>query len=196
MPSDTRARLLDAAWTCIRNGGPTGATSRAITAAADANLGAITYYFGSKDALVAEAVGAAIEALIRPALDALEDDAVDPAARVFNAVAELQRAHERAVDDAPVYLEVLTQSRRRPELAARIGQVFDEARSALTTLMAGLQANGVLPAWVEPATMAGLLLAVAQGVVLQSTIDPGGPTLAAMANQFARVLVASRADQP
>ena len=47
-----------------------GATSRAITLAAGANLGAITYYFGSKEALLGEAVGQAIEALVSPALGA------------------------------------------------------------------------------------------------------------------------------
>ncbi len=74
MPTDTRDRLLAAAWECVRRGGPAAATSRAITAAAGANLGAITYHFGSKDALLAEAVGAAIETLVEPALDALRDE--------------------------------------------------------------------------------------------------------------------------
>src|SRR5450755_2652725 len=114
MPSDTRERLVAAAWDCVRKAGTAGATSRAVTAAAEANLGAITYYFGSKDLLVAEAVGGAIEALLAPALAALQDEALDPVSRLLEAVTRLQRAYEQSSEDAPAYLEVLVQSRRHP----------------------------------------------------------------------------------
>jgi AcrR family transcriptional regulator len=191
VPTETRDRLLAAAWECVRSAGPEGATSRAITAAADANLGAITYHFGSKDALLAEAVGAAIEALVQPALDALHDDALDPALRVLEAVSRLQQAYD-ATDDAPVYLEVLVQSRRQPELQARVAHLFGEIRTVLAVLMTDLRAKGALPEWVQPDAMAGLLVAVAQGVVVQTVLDGGGPPPAAMAAQFAQLLLAAR----
>jgi AcrR family transcriptional regulator len=194
VPPETRDRLVSAAWDCVRQGGAVAATSRAITAAAGANLGAITYHFGSKDALLAEAVGEAIEALVRPALVALQDETLDPASRMLNAIAQLQEAYDSSTDDAPVYLEVLIQSRRQPELQQRVGRVFAEIRAVLSTLMIDLKAQGVLPEWVEPDAMAGLLLAVAQGVVLQTTIDAAGPPQSSMADQFARLLLTSRAD--
>jgi AcrR family transcriptional regulator len=193
VPSETRDRLLAAAWECVRRAGPAAATSRAITAAADANLGAITYHFGSKDALLAEAVGSAIEALVAPALDALRDESLDPAGRLLEAVARLQRAYGESADDAPAYLEVLIDSRRHPELRARVASVFARIRADLTNVIAGLQARQALPDWVDAASMAGLLLAVGQGVVLQTTIDGEGPSSPAMADQFARLLLASRA---
>jgi AcrR family transcriptional regulator len=192
MPTGTKDRLIRAAWECVRDGGQVGATSRAITTTADANLGAITYYFGSKDALVAEAVGGAIEALVAPALVALQDEALDPASRLLNAIAQLQQAYDASTDDAPAYLEVLIQSRRQPELESRIARVFAEIRATLATLMADLQARGMLPEWVQPDAMAGLLLAVAQGVVLQVSIDRAGPSQPSMADQFALLLLASR----
>ncbi len=193
MPSDTRERLVAAAWECVRKDGTAGATSRAVTAAAEANLGAITYYFGSKDALVAEAVGGAIEALLAPALEALQDAALDPVSRLLSAVARLQEAYERSIEDAPAYLEVLIQSRRHPELQERVSGVLAEVRSILAKEMAELQTRGFLPDWVQPEPMAGLLLAVAQGVVLQTAIDAGGPNHTSMAHQFAQLLLASRA---
>ena len=193
MASETRERLVDAAWECVRKGGAVGATSRAITGAAEANLGAITYYFGSKDALLAEAVGGAIEALVGPALEALQDEALDPVSRVLEAIEQLQQAFEQSTDDAAVYLEVLVQSRRQPELQRRVSQVFAEIRSILATQMEELQARGFLPDWVQPEPMAGLLLAVAQGVVLQTAIDSAGPPHTSMADQFARLLFASSA---
>ena len=192
MPADTRQRLITAAWECVRDHGPDGATSRAITTGAGANLGAITYYFGSKDALVAEAVGAAIEALVGPALDALRDETLDPVSRMLGAVARLQQAYERSADDSAVYLEALIQSRRRTDLQPRVDRMFAEIRAVVSTLLAELRARKVLPEWVQPDAMAGLLVAVAQGVVLQTAIDGGGPSHIAMADQFTHLLLASR----
>jgi AcrR family transcriptional regulator len=169
-----------------------GATSRAITTAADANLGAITYHFGSKEALLGEAVGQAIEALVRPALGALQDETLDPVSRVLNAIARLQQAYEQSAQDAPAYLEVLIQSRRQPPLQERVTRVFAEIRSILATQMTEQQTQGLLPAWVEPEPMAGLLLAVAQGIALETAIDTSGPSHTSMASQFAQLLFASR----
>jgi AcrR family transcriptional regulator len=196
MPLDTRERLVEAAWECVRVSGMAGATSRAITTAAGANLGAITYYFGSKDALLGEAVGQAIEALVHPALEALQDGRLDPVSRVLHAVTRLQQAYERSAQDAPAYLEVLTQSRRQPPLRERVSHLFAEIRSTLAAQMAEQRAEGLLPDWVEPEPMAGLLLAVAQGVVLQTVIDTSGPSHMSMSNQFAQLLFAARTAAP
>jgi hypothetical protein len=51
---------------------------------------------------------------------------------------------------------------------------------------------GVLPDWIDPAPMAALLVAVANGVVLQATVDPDGIPVDAMAAQFAGLLLAVR----
>jgi AcrR family transcriptional regulator len=191
---NTRERLVVAAWECVRKHGTAGATSRAVTTAAGANLGAITYYFGSKDALVAEAVGGAIEALLAPALHALQDETRDPVGRLLGAVTQLQLAYEQSDEDAPAYLEVLIQSRRHPELQQRVSRILTEIRAILSKQMAELKTRGFLPDWVQPEPMAGLLLAVAQGVVLQTAIDAAGPNHTSMADQFAQLLLASRAD--
>ena len=63
-----------------------------------------------------------------------------------------------------------------------------------TMSLAELKTRGFLPDWVQPEPMAGLLLAVAQGVVLQTAIDAAGPDHTSMADQFALLLLASRAD--
>jgi AcrR family transcriptional regulator len=81
-PSDSRARLLEAARALFARNGYEGTSVRAITGRAKANLGAVTYHFGSKEALyhavieqfivpVAERL-AAISASDEPALSRLE----------------------------------------------------------------------------------------------------------------------------
>ncbi len=70
--------LLDATRRCVRHQGLARTTSRDITTEAEANLAAITYHFGSKDELVAEALLAGLREWLDPALAALAD-ADDPA---------------------------------------------------------------------------------------------------------------------
>ena len=61
-----RERLLAAAATLIADEGAAAATSRAISTRAGENLAAITYYFGSKDELVSEALIRQARALVEP----------------------------------------------------------------------------------------------------------------------------------
>jgi AcrR family transcriptional regulator len=174
------------------------ASSRAITAQAGANLGAITYHFGSKEQLLADAFVDAIRRLVDPALEALHREGADPITRVLQAIARLQQSLAESAEDAPAYLEILIQSRRMPALRDQVGELFSELRTVLAAPMAEQQADGFLPSWVEPQPMAALLLAVALGVVVETTVDPKGPKEAAIANQFAHLLVAGRqaADLP
>lgn len=188
----TRERLIDATWRCVTRGGVAAATSRAITELAGANLGAITYYFGSKEALVAETLVGAIRTLVAPALEALSDDSVDPTERFLTAVTRLEQSLDVQADLAPAYLEALLHSRRSPKVAESAGHVFGQLRELLAERMAEQQRDGFLPAWVDPNPMAALLLAVAQGVVLQTLVDPAGPSHRAMSAQFAQVLLSAR----
>ncbi|MGI8791990.1 MAG: TetR/AcrR family transcriptional regulator [Acidimicrobiales bacterium] len=188
----TRERLIDATWDCVTQGGVSAATSRSITDAAQANLGAITYYFGSKDALIAEAMVRAIRRLVAPALDALADDTLDDAARFLSAIARLQESLDAQSGLAPAYLEAMLYAQRSPAVADIAAQIFGELRDLLAATIVNQQGDGFLPAWVDADTMAALLLAVAQGVVLQQIVDPAGPSHDAMAAQFAQVLLAAR----
>jgi AcrR family transcriptional regulator len=196
MAMDTRARLIDATWDQIRGGGVSAATSRAITDAAGANLGAITYYFGSKDALVAETLVARIKALIEPALDMLAAEGLEPANRLVGAATQLQTGLEASADDAPGYLEAILQSRHGGPLGTAVRRLLKGLRVALAEQITDLRAAGYVADWVEPDAMAGLLLATAEGVVLQTIADPAGPSHAAMAGQFVQLLLASGTTKP
>ena len=192
MANQTRDRLLEAAWSRVREGGVAAATSRSITSEAAANLGAITYHFGSKDELVAQALVAAIRRLIQPALDALQEDVTDPVTGMLRALGRLQDSLAESAKDAPAYLEALVSTRHVRAVHEQVSQLFAELRNVLAHQISGQRAGGSLPAWVDPEPMAALLLAVAQGVVLQITVEPEGPQQSAMANQFAQLLIASR----
>ena len=70
----THDRLLDAARRQFADHGYDGASLRTITAAAGANLGAVTYHFGSKKALYHAVLGR----MVGPMLERLEDLAAAP----------------------------------------------------------------------------------------------------------------------
>jgi hypothetical protein len=58
--------------------------------------------------------------------------------------------------------------------------------------MTQMQEAGDLAAWVRPDAMASVLIAVANGLVMQAVTDPNGPTLPAMTSQFGALLLAAR----
>ncbi|MEM7199095.1 MAG: TetR/AcrR family transcriptional regulator [Planctomycetota bacterium] len=74
-PADTKSRILDAAEALFAEHGFPATSLRAVTAAADANLAAVHYHFGSKEALfraVFERRLAPMNAARMARLDALE----------------------------------------------------------------------------------------------------------------------------
>ena len=97
--AETRAQLIEAALEVFGRLGYEGATTREIAKAANANLAAIVYHFGGKEALhlaVAEHVAGSILAKVGPALAS----ATDPAATATPAAARatLHRLIETMID--------------------------------------------------------------------------------------------------
>lgn len=188
--NDTRQLLLDGARSCLRERGLAGTSSRRITAVAGVNLAAITYHFGSKEQLVGEALLGSLRAWLAPALEVLQSD-LDPMVRTTQAVAALVSTFEEMRDEAPTYLEAMVQAPRMTSLHQGVISLWTELREGLAAQIDALKREQRLPLWVESASMAALLIATANGLVLQVTLDPTGPPLSAMAAQFARLLLAA-----
>jgi AcrR family transcriptional regulator len=189
--NETRQRLLDAVRRCVGHEGLASTTSRQITAEAEANLGAITYHFGSKDTLVAEALLQGLREWLQPALDALTA-AEDPAAGLLTTLQTLAATFEQHRDEAPAHLEALVHAPRLPALHEGVLALWSELRGRLAAQLGDLSERGLLPAWIRPEPMAALLVAVATGVVLEATVDPEGVELDAVSGQFAGLLLAAR----
>lgn len=190
-PGPTETRLLEGTLECLRLNGLRGTTSRAISAAAGVNLGAITYHFGSKDELVARALVQAVRGWLAPALDVLRAD-MDPAQRLVAAVAQLQRTFADARDMLPVYLEALVAASRDDTLRRGVGELFNEVRSFLSTQMREERDAGQLPPWVDPDAFAMLFVATADGIGLHAAIEPDAVEPNALAAQAIQLLLAAR----
>ena len=174
----------------MRERGLAGTTSRQIAAQAGANLAAITYHFGSKDELIAEALFGEIERRVRPALAVLDGEG-EPAQLMLLAVQELLTEFERSKRDTLVYLEALLMATRDARYRRRALKLYRGVGDALASMIDDMIADGVIPTWVEPAPMASLVLSVANGIALQTRLDPTGPHHSAMAAQFAGLLLAT-----
>jgi AcrR family transcriptional regulator len=188
--SSTREALLEAARACVRRDGLAGTTSRRITEAAGANLAAITYHFGSKDDLLAEALFGELERRLQPALTLLAGDG-PPELRLAQVVATLTDEFERSRRDTLVYFEALLLAVRDQRYRRSALELYRALRVRLAQTIAGLAQGGPVPDWVDPEAMAGLILAVANGIALQSQLDPQGPDHRAVSTEFAQLLLAA-----
>lgn len=189
---DARAALIDATVRIIAGQGLGAATSRRITEAAELNLAAITYHFGSKGALVQEALSAELERLVDPALALLETDG-DPGANLLAAVQQLLGSFAAERDRAPAYLTALVESARSDD-GGMARSVMRRLRERLAIVVRGQVDAQVVPAWVDPDAMAALIVAAANGIVLQSAVDPDGPTVEQTAAQLALLFLTARSE--
>lgn len=188
--ADTRSQLIQATRDAIRDVGMGGATAREITGRASANLASIPYHFGSKEALVAEALVAETRELVAPVLDLLSSDR--PAAeRATEAVVLLNDLFERSRNQVPVYLAALATSPHSPQVAVGLATLWSDVRRSLAEDIARQLEARALPGWVDPEAMSALILSLVNGVVIAAAVDPDGPDHRAVAMQFLSLLLAA-----
>jgi AcrR family transcriptional regulator len=184
----TRQRLIDATQGCLRARGMAQTSSRAIVDAAGANLAAITYYFGSKEGLVAVALAEELQEWTRPVLDLLTDP-VDPATSLLAAVNTLTATFDEQRERVPGLLEVFVHAARDADRHNPVARIWTDLRARLATVIGQLRSRGAIPAWVAPDAMAALILAVAAGTIVSTTVEPDGVGHREIAAQFASLLL-------
>jgi AcrR family transcriptional regulator len=184
----TRERLVEATQGCLRTGGIGRTSSRAIAERAGANLGAITYYFGSKEQLVAVALAAELHDWTQPVLDLLAEPD-EPATRLLGAVTALSETFEEQRDRVPGLLEVFVHAARAPDAENPVAATWQHLRTQLAAVIAELRTRDAVPDWVEPGAMAALIVAVAAGTVVSVTVEPERVSHRDIAGQFAALLL-------
>ena len=162
-----RSNLVEGTLRCLHRLPPERVTARAIAEESGANLASIAYHFGSKDALVTEAVVAGLDRWLEDVAAALDElDAAEPSAllrRADDVIDATRRQHAglarnflvalaRAQHDSRVR-EVLTDGfrRTRPRIAALFGLGDDQPGE----------------------DAAGLVHSIFVGLLFQALLDPG-----------------------
>lgn len=188
----TRSKLLTATLEVVRERGVAAATSREIAAAAGTNLQAITYHFGSKDELIAQALVDAVRRWVQPARDALVGVTDDPVGHLLRAVLTLQTTLTAALPLVPAYAEALASAGRSEALRAQIVDLLRDLRAQLAERIRQLKEAGLIADWVEPEAMAGLIVAAGDGLALHAMLDAEGADPARILGQVVNLLLAAR----
>ena len=168
-----RAALLEGAIDCIQEKGYTRTTARDIVAAAGSHLPSINYYFGSKDALMDEAlVESARRWLVLLTSVAAETSTRDPWEWLRAVGAELLRASDENRPLLVAFLEARAQAERSDDLRRRLAEEIDDFRVALVRLAEPLLPPETVADSTVPEGFATLLLALADGLMTMRLLDP------------------------
>lgn len=132
--SDTRRALLDSARAHFARSGFDAASVRSITRAAGANLGAITYHFGGKEALYVEVLQEVVEPLAAR-LHAVVNGPGTPLERAMGVVRSFFEHFLEYPDMPPLMLQQLVTGRPPPSPVLR-------TMAATIQSLAGLIAEG------------------------------------------------------
>jgi AcrR family transcriptional regulator len=161
-----RQALLEGALQCIGERDYSEITTREIAAAAGANVASIRYHFGSKDALVAEALAEGFRRwLTEFMLAAAKSNNDDPKARIHAALQTLEERLERQRGLASAFVSALSHAVHNDELRVTLSQLFAEMRAGFAAYL-GLDHDGL------GELRASLFIAAFDGLLIQWLLDP------------------------
>src|SRR6516164_11001349 len=169
----SKNKLIQGALNCIAHKGYAGTSSRDIARAAGANVASINYHFGSKEALVNEALGQCFgmwNQRVEEAFDAAAGLGPSDQLRAIlraaiDSFADLRSSVHACVES---YAPALRSEELRERLAAGYAAVRESAVRLATQHMGdvGMAARQNL------AAIASVLMAVCDGLMLQWIADP------------------------
>ncbi|HMG45770.1 MAG TPA: TetR family transcriptional regulator C-terminal domain-containing protein [Acidimicrobiales bacterium] len=168
-----RDRLIDGAIDCLQTKGFARTTARDIAAAADANLASIGYHFGSKEALLNEALIRIFrerDAYIgQQVLERSDATALGSMTSSFVAVRSVFDQYRPLLVAS---IEAMAQAEHSPELREQMADYYRQAREGIAHVIR----TGLGPAAEEmgtdPEVLASLMLATFDGLAMQWLLDP------------------------
>jgi len=195
--NDTKMALLQAAKKLVGERGYAGATVRELAAASGTNLAAVNYHFGSRERLLNQAI---LESFLEWVDRVGEMGPVDPDAGGLQQLASRARPMLDFFPEARpgfvICLEALLQAGRSPELKAQLVAHYAEQRRRIGEFVTATSRGRELPdRMVEVA--ASFMLAVTDGLLLQSLLDPQAiPTGEELAALYEGLAASARAEAP
>ncbi len=167
-----KEELLAAARRCLVTRGYARTTARDLVAESGTNLASIGYHFGSKDALLAEALGAAFieytDKVVALAAT-LGPEGTDPhgaASAAWSAMTEMQDEFRPLL---VAFVEALAQAERNDPLRAQLAAGYEEMRRRIVGGILVMVPD--LPVGVAR-SVASFFIAVSDGYMVQWLLDP------------------------
>ena len=171
-----REKLLWAALACLRDKGYARTTARDLVAASGTNLASIGYHFGSKEALLNEAIAESFRAWSAEVERATFDgEAGNSRERLELSLATMIDRFEEIRPFLLSFVEAFPQAARSPELRERMAAAYEDVRrSGADMVLRAVEADGETMSREHAETLSSVLTAVVDGLILQWLLDPDG----------------------
>jgi AcrR family transcriptional regulator len=125
-------------------------------------------YFPSKEALIAGICE-------RNRADAVDSfNQVQEAPEFFEALAGLAQYHlvDRTDDEVSICAEIMAESRRHPDIRQLYQSIENDIRERMAAMLQSAAERGEIRADLDPQAVAGLLLAIGDGMSWRRSVDP------------------------
>lgn len=187
-----RDRLLLAARTLLREREYGKITARDLVAVSGTNLGSIGYHFGSKEALLNEAIGLALEEwadTIGQAITASAGKGVG--ALTMGSLGLVLDQYETIRPYYLAFIEALARSARSPVLREQLAAHYERQRQRIARWLTDAPDGVLTPE--QARDIASLMLATADGMLIQAFIDRAAtPSTSELAKAMTAVLGGDR----
>ena len=168
--SETKKRLIAGTQRCITARGFGATTARDIAAETGANLAAVNYHFGSKDALLTIAMLDAIGAWTSHLDRAVEvTDSAEPLERIEQFLRGIHRTLTEQREMVVASVQAFAQAEYSEEIRGALVEVYEGARADLPKLIFGDSGNLTAQ---QQRGVGSAVLAMINGFVLQWLLDP------------------------
>jgi AcrR family transcriptional regulator len=168
-----REQLLAAARRLLEQQGYAHITARDLVAASGTNLASIGYHFGSKAELLSTAIGEVLEEwTTKLATIAMADPTASPIERATTAWAAMLAQLPTQRPLLLSFMEALAQAERDPKLREQFAGHYRRCRAQVARLVAESLGGQTDPADPRCAAIASFVIAVCDGLAVQTLLDP------------------------
>jgi TetR/AcrR family transcriptional regulator, transcriptional repressor of aconitase len=167
-----RQEMLDAALACFARRGFHETTIEDIAREADVSHGVIYRYFASKDEIIHAVARRDHAARAHRFAEADEGrSAVQALGRLLVTARELHPGPQGATRRR-LSAQVLAEGVRNPRVNEAIRETWDDVMARMTGIVRRGQAEGDIDPGLDPSTVARLLAAIHNGLVIHEAVDP------------------------
>lgn len=186
-----RDALLEAARRLLLEKGFAATTARDLVAASDTNLASIGYHFGSREALLSEALEQLfdewMEVVVEAAFAQEDAPALERLVGSWRATIETLAAHRPLVR---AFVEALAHAERSAEFRERLRDHYRRSRRRVAELVEDALGPDAAAKGADPDIVALFIIAVFDGLAVQSRLAPEDtPT----GDELIAALIAARA---
>jgi AcrR family transcriptional regulator len=168
-----REQLLEGAIECLRTKGYARTTARDIATAANANLASIGYHFGSKEALLNEAITRTCdEWTTRLGQAAFASGSDSPLEQMGASWVAMLTSFEALRPVLVGLVEAVGQSAWSDDLRQELAAHYKTSREQVAAMVRASLGEGAESAGADADVVASFLIAVCDGLVLQWLLDP------------------------